>query len=299
MRVLILGGGGTLGAFSAGALQSLERSAWTPDALIGSSAGSINLLRYLVGGSQAAVDFWTGLRWTKLVKNGLRHSIRMRGILDPVSFCKHVDDQVDYDSIFSDQRNLAFIVVNLNTGKVKIRGNRTETSPANLRAVAHGSFALPPLLPPVRLADELLADGGLLINAPLDSAIKLGATEIVYLCNVQVLPRAGEVSPSTLRATLRYADIFFRRASNVGFADAEVHEGTYRGVRFVAIAPPPYLRLDSIASWMIPKEGAMEHLVTYGRASADRAIASTKWLASPSSDPAPGRGPGAGNATWS
>lgn len=280
MRVLILGGGGTLGAFSAGALQALERSQWTPDAFIGSSAGSINLLRYLVGGSQAAVDFWTGLRWTTLAKNGLRHSIRRRGILDPDSFNRHVDDGVDFERMLGDTRNLAFIVVDLNTGKVKIRGNRTENAAPDLRVVAHGSYALPPLLPPIALGDALLADGGLLINAPLDAAIKLGATEIVYLCNVQVLPRAEAVRSSTINATLRYADIFFRRASNVGFADAEVKEGTYREVRFVAIAPPPYLRLDSIFSWMVPKEGAMDHLVTFGRASAERAIESTSWLGS-------------------
>ncbi len=124
----------------------------------------------------------------------------------------------------------------------------------------------------------LLADGGLLINAPLDSAIKLGATEIVYLCNVQVLPRESTSKKSTLKATLRYADIFVRRASNVGFADAELKEGNYRGVPFVAIAPPSDLRLDSMLSWMIPKEGAMDHLVQYGRASAERALAQTRWL---------------------
>jgi NTE family protein len=278
MRVLILGGGGTLGAFSAGALQALEQSAWTPEVLIGSSAGSINLLRYLVGGGHAAVDFWTGLRWTKLVKHGLFHSMRLRGILDPKSFNAHVDEAVDFERMFHDPRNLAFIVVDLNTGKVKIRGNRTEKSAEDLRVVAHGSYALPPLLPPIPLGDALLADGGLLINAPLDSAIKLGATEIVYLCNVQVLPRESKLRKSTLKATLRYADIFVRRASNVGFADAELKEGNYRGVPFVAIAPPSYLRLDSILSWMIPKEGAMDHLVKYGHASAERAIAQTSWL---------------------
>lgn len=279
MRVLILGGGGTLGAFSAGALQVLERSAWTPEVLIGSSAGSINLLRNFAAGSQAAVDFWTGLRWTKLVKNGLLHSMRMRGILDPKSFNAHVDQGVDFGRMFEDRRNLAFIVVDLHTGKVKIRGNRTEKSAEDLRVVAHGSYALPPLLPPIPLDNALLADGGLLINAPLDSAIKLGATEIVYLCNVQVLPHENRRRQSTLKATLRYADIFIRRASNVGFADAELKEGNYRGVPFVAIAPPSYLRLDSMLSWMVPKEGAMDRLVSYGRASAERAIERTSWLA--------------------
>jgi NTE family protein len=58
MKVLILGGGGTLGAFSAGALKALEEHGFVPDVLIGSSAGGINLLRYLVGGADEAMEFW-------------------------------------------------------------------------------------------------------------------------------------------------------------------------------------------------------------------------------------------------
>ena len=52
MKVLILGGGGTLGAFSAGALHALERKGFVPDAMIGSSAGGINMLRWMVGGAK-------------------------------------------------------------------------------------------------------------------------------------------------------------------------------------------------------------------------------------------------------
>ena len=58
MKVLILGGGGTLGAFSAGALRALEQRGFVPDAMIGSSAGGINMLRWLVGGAEEAIRFW-------------------------------------------------------------------------------------------------------------------------------------------------------------------------------------------------------------------------------------------------
>ena len=48
MKVLILGGGGTLGAFSAGALRALEERGFRPDAMIGSSAGGIKVIRIVV-----------------------------------------------------------------------------------------------------------------------------------------------------------------------------------------------------------------------------------------------------------
>ena len=272
LRVLILGGGGTLGAFSAGALLALERAGWIPDAMIGSSAGSINLLRYLVGGAEEAARFWTTLAWRPLLRIGAHHRMFRDGILDPERFRARVEDGVDFDRLRADPRSVGFLVVNLETGRVKVRGNRSEPDAEALRQVSAGSYALPPLLPPVPLGDELLADGGLLHNAPLEQAMKLGATEILYLCNVQVLPRGEWAAGSALRATARYMEIFFRRASNVGFADAEIVEGHYRGVPFLTVAPPTSVRLESIASWMLPTHRAMQKLVDFGRDCAERAL---------------------------
>ena len=187
-------------------------------------------------------------------------------------------EDVDYACMLRDPRLLAFIVVDLETGCVAVRGNRTESSAQALRAVAHGSYALPPLLSPVRHGSQLLSDGGLLHNAPLNVAVDLGATELVYLCNVQVLPHRGFERPSTLRSTLRYADVFFRRASNVGFADAEIVDDSFRGVPFLVIAPPSSLRLGAIVRWMLPTVDAMEHLIDEGRSCARRALAHWRWL---------------------
>lgn len=279
MKLLILGGGGTLGAFSAGALEVLHASGWRPDAFIGSSAGAINLLRYLVGGPEAAVSFWRDIGVKTLVGHMLMHAFWKNGLLDPKRFRARVDDGVDYARMHDDPRVLAFIVVDLETGKVAVRGNRTEPTPEALRAVAHGAYALPPLLPPVRWGNEVLSDGGLLYNAPLTAAIDLGATEIVYLCNVQVLPhREWFTRPSTWRNAARYAEVFFRRASNVGFADAEIVDDRFRGIPFLVIAPPPNLRLGAITRWMLPTVNAMEHLIGVGRQSAERAVARWGWL---------------------
>jgi hypothetical protein len=41
----------------------------------------------------------------------------------------------------------------MKTGRVTVRGNRTEKTASALRAVAQGAYALPPLLPPVPLGD--------------------------------------------------------------------------------------------------------------------------------------------------
>ena len=272
MRVLILGGGGTLGAFSAGALRALHASGWRADAVIGSSAGSINLLRTLQGGPDAAVAFWAGLHWRELALGALSHNIVTDGILDPESFHRRVSAGVDFDAMLGDPRPVSFIVVDLVSGKVAVRGNRTESTASDLRAVARGSYSLPPLLKPVPLGNALLADGGLLRNAPLEHAMQLRATEIIYLCNVQVAPAAGFEQRSSSRALARYLDIYFRRASNVGFADAAIVEGRYRGIPFLTIAPPATPTLGSLVRSMLPTPTAMKRLVALGESCANRAL---------------------------
>ena len=271
MKLLILGGGGTLGAFSAGALEVVLEAAWRPDTWIGSSAGAINLLRCFAAGPSAPANFWRSIGPKTLLGHLLSHDPR-RGLLDAARFRASVDEGVDYDRLFHDQRTFGFMVVDLQTGRVRIRSNRTESSPEALRAVAHAAFAVPPLLPPVAWAGELLADGGLLHNAPLSAAVDLGATEIIYLNNVHALPHPNFAGNSILRATARYADVFFRRASNVGFADAEIVEDRFRGIPFLTIAPPATLRFGSMMRWMLPTVNAMAHPVERGRVSACRAL---------------------------
>ncbi len=282
MKVLILGGGGTLGAFSAGALRALEEDGWVPDALIGSSAGAINLLRFLVGGSSDAIRFWKETARVRTLARGLLHGGNLReGILDPDWFRTRVEKGVDFGFLMRDRRPIAFLVVDLQTGRVGVRGNRTEPSANALRAVSRGAYALPPLLPPVALGEERLADGGLLYNAPLNAAVDLGASEIVYLCNVHALPPKGFAEESTLRSTWRYAEIFFRRASNVGFVDAEIVDGRFRHVPFLAIAPPATLRFGCMLRWMMPSVDAAQFLVDSGYEAASSALAA--WAPAPAS----------------
>jgi NTE family protein len=106
--------------------------------------------------------------------------------------------------------------------------------------------------------------------------VKLGATEIVYLCNVHAIPREGFKRPSALRSMWRYAEIFFRRASNVGFVDAEIVDDHFRGVRFLAIAPPAALGLGSLVRWMLPRIDAARFLVDTGYAQAKKALEAQK-----------------------
>lgn len=273
MKALILGGGGTLGAFSAGALLALEEHGFVADAMIGSSAGAINLLRYVTGGAAEATAFWCSVGKLRTIVRGLLHGRNLSdGLLDAGWFRARVEQGVDFEAISADRRNLAFLVVDLNDGKVRVRGNRTERDAEALRSVSRGAYALPPLLPPVALDGAQLADGGLLYNAPLEAAVDLGATEIVYLCNVHAIPHGGFARPSTLRSSWRYLEIFFRRASNVGFVDAEIVDDRFRGVPLLVITPPASLGFGSLVRWMLPRIDAAQFLIDTGYRCAHKAL---------------------------
>jgi len=272
MRTLILGGGGTLGAFSAGALQALVSRGWEPEMIIGSSAGGINLLRATAGGADAASRFWSELDWKSLLWEGVTSRPLNGGIMDEERFYRRVEEGVDFEAMLRDRRTIAFLVVDMETGRVAVRGNRTERDADALRSISRAAYSLPPLLPPISFDGCFLADGGLLHNAPLESALRLGATEIVYLCNVQVLPHEGYQRPSTVPSTARYMDIFFRRASNVGFADQEVAEHLFRGVPLLVIAPPPTQGLSSLVRYMIPSKKGLGSLIKLGRMRAKQAL---------------------------
>lgn len=272
MRVLILGGGGTLGAFSAGALRALEQAGWRADACIASSAGGINLLRSMVGGPEEAERFWSSLDWKWIVSDLFHHNPVRGGVLDPERFRARVEASVDWGAVMNDPRTLGWLVVDLKTGRVCVRGNRTEKDLESLRTVVHASYALPPLLAPLPLGDTLLADGGLLRNAPLEFALDMGATEIVYLCNVQVAPHKEWRSARIPAAMGRYLDIYVRRASNIGFADAPIVEGRFHGVPFLAIAPPEKISFRDMIGSMVPTSDRMRRLIELGESSAREAL---------------------------
>ena len=82
-------------------------------AMIGSSTGSIDLLRYLVGGAEEAARFWTTLAWRPLLREGANHHIFRDGILNPERFRARVEDGVDFARLKAGPRSIGFLVVNL------------------------------------------------------------------------------------------------------------------------------------------------------------------------------------------
>ena len=202
--VLVLQGGGALGAYQAGVYQALHDAGLEPDWIIGTSIGAINAS--LIAGNPRQkrlarlTEFWTRVER----KLGWAHSTAFAGLHDRLSdwatiaqgitgFFKpnmlaHAGDhyplgaeQAGYYSTAPLQQTLRelvdFDLLNRAAPRVTVGAAQVRTSRMHyfdnrdgMLDVRHimASGALPPAFPAVRIDGELYWDGGILSNTPTE-----------------------------------------------------------------------------------------------------------------------------------
>jgi NTE family protein len=201
--VLVLQGGGALGAYQAGVYQALHENDIEPDWIVGTSIGAINAS--LIAGNARAdrlerlKEFWTRMAyrspfgvpaWTGLPDTLAYWNTLLRGIPaffepNPAAFLgTHVPLGVDSAGFYSTAplektlRELVdFSLVNqcrprLTVGAAHVRTSEMKyfDSRDGEIGVKHimASGALPPAFPEVRIDGELYWDGGILSNTPTE-----------------------------------------------------------------------------------------------------------------------------------
>ncbi len=203
--VLVLQGGGALGAYQAGVYQALHEAGIEPDWVIGTSIGAINAS--LIAGNKpehrlakleefwnragqipafevAASVPWAGRdssNWmtltTKLSGFFKPNPLAYFGIHDPspvdaAGYCSTlpleatVSDLVDFRSIHGGPARLTVGAANIQTGEMRyFDSGHTKLTVRHVMA----SAALPPAFPAVRIDGELYWDGGILSNTPVEA----------------------------------------------------------------------------------------------------------------------------------
>lgn len=187
----VLSGGGGRGALQVGALKALLEAGFQPDLLIGTSIGAVNATFLAVNGvcldciqpltaawrEAASADlmgsntFWLAMR-ALFQRGGGYSNQRLREF-----FIAHgLTAELRFHDIHG--VTLAMISANLTTGQTALYG----LDPNQL--ILDGllaSTALPPWIPPIEGNGQILVDGGILSNLPVEPALSLGATEIIAL----------------------------------------------------------------------------------------------------------------------
>jgi len=178
----VLGGGGNLGAVQVGMLRALFERGIEPDVVVGCSVGAINgagiALQPDADGIAAIDATWRdpstwsvyGSRVTPLAlfrkTTALVGSDRLRSMLTDRLGDRHLDQLAV---------PLHVVATSLRTGRERWLSD----GPAVPAVLA--SAALPAILPPVVLGDDVLIDGGVVDNVPITKAVSLGVDRIVVL----------------------------------------------------------------------------------------------------------------------
>ena len=187
----VLGGGGARGALQVGALRALLEAGYQPDLLVGTSVGAINAAFLAMRGVNLhSVDelvlAWRDAREADLLpqnylwltvralfrRSGDDTSYRLRDF----SIAHGVHPDLRFDQIQGVR--LILVAADLNARSVALYGLDPQQS------VLEGllaSTALPPWVVPIEKDNQLLMDGGVVSNLPIDPAMTAGATEIIAL----------------------------------------------------------------------------------------------------------------------
>jgi NTE family protein len=183
---LVLGGGGLRGYAHVGVLKVLREHKIPIDMVVGTSMGAIIGGAYCAGitpdymaedpGTHFVRDFFKQSIFVQSVKNFLvilsRHS--PEGIMSGNRLERDIVRHFGNDFDVSDcSIPFAAVAVNLTDGKPQA------ITSGNFAAALHASSAIPLILKPVHIRDQVLVDGGIVANIPVAQARTLGATFVI------------------------------------------------------------------------------------------------------------------------
>jgi NTE family protein len=201
--VLVLQGGGALGAYQAGVFQALHEAGVEPDWVIGTSIGAINA--GIIAGNRPdrrllrLQEFWARTRhsalmqlvseipgWGAMAANamtvmagvprffqpniwaslGLPLTPETAGYYTTAPLEATLNDLIDIDLLNACATRLTVGAANLRTAEMRYFDSRD--APLSIRHIM-ASGALPPAFPAVRIDGELYWDGGILSNTPVEA----------------------------------------------------------------------------------------------------------------------------------
>jgi predicted acylesterase/phospholipase RssA len=254
--VLILQGGGALGAFECGVVKALEQRSIHPDLIAGVSIGAINAAIIAANprrASGALEAFWRELRLDTqdLPSEDLRRTLSslqslmfgsprffrprwFQPILSPAELPTHwksfyelsplkatLSKYVAFDKLKDSPVRLVLTAVDVETGQLAIFDSYVdEITPDHILA----SGSLPPGFPWTTINGEHYWDGGLVSNSPLDQVVEVGGLtgKDVYIVNLWLDKRALPQSiPEVLarRDEILFAEKFRRSVRSWEYID--------------------------------------------------------------------------------
>jgi NTE family protein len=245
-RILVLQGGGALGAYQAGVFDALDSVGFAPNWVAGVSIGAINSA--LIAGNPPRTradrvrEFWNrvsgrdfalpaGMEMMRTFVNRMSAAsvatfgvpgffkprqippaFSPRGSLGALSYYDTeplratLNEMVDFDLINNGDVRLSLGAVNVRTGESRYFDSTVDTITAS-HVMASG--ALPPGFPPVEIDGEYYWDGGIMTNTPLSYVLEDYRIEALIV-QVDVFCGVGEMPQTMEQAQERLKDIQYQ-----------------------------------------------------------------------------------------
>ena len=243
--VLVLQGGGALGAYQVGVYEALREAGIEPDWVIGTSIGAINAALIAGNAPEQRLErlhaFWDrveqqaplggALGWIGMGSLFANMSTVARGIPafftpNPATLCgtqakvgveaasyystaplrETLNALVDFDHLPASGTRLTVGAVNARSGEMRYFDSRDEKLVAD-HVMASG--ALPPAFPAVRIDGEPYWDGGIYSNTPIEAVLDDSPRRNSLIFAVNVWHQAGPEPESILQVMSRQKDIQF------------------------------------------------------------------------------------------
>lgn len=187
----VLSGGGARGALQVGSMYALLEKGFSPDLLVGTSIGAVNAAFVAVHGFSREGLHLLAKAWHRaasldlLPNNYVRLTLQAmlgRSSINPANRLRDfmIQSGLTPELRFADIQQPQLIVVSsdLNTGRPVLHGESGNDLVLDALLV---STALPPWSMPVHNQHQVLMDGGVVSNLPIELALQAGATRIVAL----------------------------------------------------------------------------------------------------------------------
>lgn len=278
-HILVLQGGGALGAYQAGVFEALTGTEHSPHWVAGISIGAINAA--LIAGNAperrlaALRAFWELMSsgWTGAISGIDREYLNAasatrslflgvpgffsprvpppffqpEGTLQAISFYdttllrQTLEQFVDFDLINSGSVRLSVGAVNVRTGNFEYFDSAKQQ--IDVRHIM-ASGALPPGFAPVEIDGEYYWDGGLVSNTPLQYVLDQPSNKHIVIFQVDLFPARGRLPATLTDALEREKDIRFSSRTRLNTRQELDREAIAKAVHRLLDKLPAALRDD-------------------------------------------------------
>ena len=276
---VVFAGGGSKGAYQAGAMKALDELGERFEIATGTSIGSINAAFYVQGDFDAAYEMWNTLTVDDIMTNGVNLDRSLESVIsqreqllpfvktmvnkrgaDVRPFHEKLKQYFNAEKFFSSPVDFALVTVRYPSfTPVEIHKKDMERFGDDAWQWLAASGACFPVFPVMRIEDADYVDGGYFDNIPVAPAFRLGATDAVVIdlkteknhAGYLHHPRIKYIKPSRdLGAFLNFGKEALRFSIKLGYDDTMKAYGKYYGREYTFL-PGPYA--EQALEWLSDK----------------------------------------------